>query len=117
MLVRKGECNGCGGCCNRAVTQKDWPKTRAIWKESVAKKLGLDARNLPDPPDLCPWLKVAERELPRCIMHDKPNYPKWCTAFPERPDQTEWMKAHGFECGYWFEDVPDMPSEMEVMGP
>jgi Fe-S-cluster containining protein len=94
MWVRKGECNGCGFCCE-IITQvhldfvlndPDWIKVRGL--PPNGRKLYL----INDP---CPQL---EQETKRCKIYE--NRPQLCKDFPQEPDDIT-----NSPCSYYFENT------------
>lgn len=98
VVVRKGECNGCGYCC-RVIG-----RVQLQWPEQVNDPAFLDVRGIErdgtkwiDVVDPCPKLEELPSEGTSCTIWA--NRPQTCQAFPTRPADVE-----GTPCSYWFED-------------
>lgn len=91
MLVRKGECNNCGYCCQVISRVELYFPTR----DAAFKK----ARGIS--PKGTKWVDVVDPCQHHtgigCAIHA--TRPQTCKDFPQTPEEIE-----GTPCSYWFEE-------------
>ena len=91
MLVRKGECNGCGYCCQIiSRVQLHFPTQDAAFK--AARGISPNGIKWVDVIDPCQHHVDSS-----CAIHA--TRPQTCRDFPQTPQE-----INGTPCSYWFED-------------
>ena len=103
-MVRKGECNHCGWCCQFNGVHRN------VVEATGADERFYQLRRAKRTPDGQHLLYLAHEYLP-CSAHDVvqrrctvyADRPQTCRDFPEVPEQVE-----GTPCSHWFErELPE----------
>jgi Fe-S-cluster containining protein len=90
-LTRKGECNGCGFCC-QVIS-----RVHLLFQTDDAAFLKVRGMQ----PDGTKWIDIVD-PCPQhvdnsCAIYD--TRPKTCRDFPQKPEE-----IRDTPCSYWFED-------------
>ena len=101
-FVRKGDCNGCGWCCQFLSVLRVTVPVAIAKDEDQARFFTL--RHAVTGPD--GRMRFLAHQFAPCISHDNVNKcctvyaerPQVCSQFPVSPDHIE-----GTPCSYWFE--------------
>jgi len=113
--VRRGECDGCGQCCEFVSSHKlvlVQPSKEPVPNDYAYLKVrGFATNALEDVASLyvnfhapCP---EHDSENKRCRIHERK--PESCVAFPTHPDDIQFLN-----CSYWYERWVD--GKLELRG-
>ena len=96
VWVRKGECNGCGFCCQSiALVELEFPNLLADPEFLKVRGIQPNGKKLLHIIDPCSKLDLQTN---RCTIYE--NRPKTCRDFPSEPDLIV-----DTPCSYWFENT------------
>ena len=113
-LIRQGECNNCGWCCQFLSIQKITIPQKDVTDDSTKFYELRNAIKCNDGK-----IRLVTHSFVPCIAHDNTkkccldyeSRPEVCKNFPSLPEQIE-----ATPCSYWFEIVDDEGNVIERRG-